>query len=68
MTVRKLRAAQRGPWCSYCGPKETRAVYRGCHFEKFACQDHLDNLNKDDAEQTRRDKLYSEADHSIPWV
>lgn len=65
MTVRRLKKAQRGPWCSYCAAKTERAVHRGCGFRKFACTDHLDDLIADDQkEDTGPD--HSDAAFSLP--
>jgi len=65
MTVRRLKKAQRGPWCSYCPDKTERAVHRGCGFRKFACSYHLDKLKSDDRkEDTGPD--YSDAAFSLP--
>lgn len=44
---RKLKARQRGPWCQYCEPKTTRAVYRDYGFHNFACEEHKGQLPKD---------------------
>lgn len=41
MTVRKLRAKQRGPSCFWCAK---RAAFRGFMFGRFACLTHLDDL------------------------
>lgn len=59
MTVRRLRAKQRGPRCSYC---EERAVHRGCYFRMFACSEHLDKLTEDDAAQAAQDSYQTEGE------
>ena len=59
MTVRVLRAKQRGPNCSYCANK---AKWRGVYFTRFACAEHEGLLRTADAEQERRDACHSEAD------
>jgi len=48
MTVRRLRAKQRGPRCSYC---TERAIHRGVGFTMFACAEHLDSLTAADRRQ-----------------
>jgi len=48
MTVRKLRAKQRGPRCSHC---DARAVHRGVNFTRFACDEHLAVLQAEDDRQ-----------------
>lgn len=55
MTVRRLRAKQRGPRCGYC---TERAVWRGMGFTLFACAEHETQLRTDDADQARRDEHY----------
>jgi hypothetical protein len=59
MTVRRLRANQRGPRCSYCSE---RAVHRGCLFTRFACPDHLDKLRTEDAGRARIEQYVSDAE------
>lgn len=54
MTVRRLRANQRGPKCSWCAGK---ATHRGFMFGKLACADHI-------AELTAWDKREQEPDYS----
>jgi hypothetical protein len=65
MTVRRLKKAQRGPWCSYCPPKSERAVHRGCGFTKFACSKHMPNLTADDEAQSRRDSYQTDAEWQL---
>lgn len=62
MTVRKLRAKQRGPQCSYCSE---RANWRGVYFTRFACDGHHSLLIDDDAVQSVRDSHHSEAEWGL---
>lgn len=62
MTVRRLKPKQRGPWCDFCEPKTTRAVHRDTCFRKFACSEHLPDLEAEDREETRRDAYQTEAE------
>lgn len=64
MTVRRLRAKQRGPRCNHC---ERRAVYRGCDFTRFACTAHHPELFAEDRAQAIRDSHESEADYAIRY-
>lgn len=64
MTVRRLRAKQRGPWCSYCQEK-VRAVHRGCGFRKFACSKHFEDLHSDDAKDAAFDSYKTEAEWNL---
>lgn len=52
MSVRSLKAKQRGPRCSYC---TERAKWRGLMFRRFACSEHHGRLVAEDQEQSRRD-------------
>lgn len=56
-----LKPNQRGPWCSFCEPKTTRAthVHIGWHPRLFACHKHYYKLAK--VEET--DKEMTEADY-----
>jgi hypothetical protein len=54
MTVRRLRARQRGPCCSWC---EKRAIHRGVLFTKFACDVHLIDLQAADDRQEHINRL-----------
>lgn len=56
MTVRRLKAKQRGPVCSYC---ESKAEYRGFGFGKFACEQHVPELTAWDRREQAPD--YSDA-------
>lgn len=62
MVVRKLRAKQRGPKCSYC---PERANWRGMYFTRFACDGHHGLLIDDDSVQMQRDSHQSEAEWSM---
>jgi tRNA(Ile2) C34 agmatinyltransferase TiaS len=53
MSVRLLRAKQRGPKCSTCGE---RAKWRGVDFTRFACADHEKELRAEDDEQVMRER------------
>ena len=56
MSVRRLKAKQRGPFCTYC---QERAVWRGSMFRKFACNAHEHWLRDDDRRDCADD--YSDA-------
>jgi hypothetical protein len=56
VTVRKLRAKQRGPKCSWC---DAKAIQRGFMFSRFACADHAAELAAWDARAQAPD--YSDA-------
>jgi hypothetical protein len=62
VSVRRLRAKQRGPRCSYC---PSLAKHRGMHFTKFACEDHRSQLVADDEAAAARDSLQSDADWAL---
>lgn len=62
MTVRRLRANQRGTRCSYC---DCRATHRGVYFTRFSCEDHLIALYNEDQVQDLHDGKQSMADWSI---
>lgn len=58
--MKKLKEKQRGPWCSFCPPKTTRAVYRqDCFSGKFSCERHSEDLliieQKEDDKMTEAD-------------
>jgi hypothetical protein len=59
MTVRRLRAKQRGPFCSWC---KERATHRGVGFTRFACVEHLAELEKADTDQSRLDQHETEGE------
>jgi len=42
--MRKLRAKQRGPKCSFC---ENKATHRSMYFNKYGCADHLAEVQAD---------------------
>ena len=65
VTVKKLKQKQLGPWCSYCSEKTVRAVHQGCGFGKFACEQHLPNLEKNDYAE-RHIEDFSDAAFSLP--
>lgn len=62
MTVRRLKKAQRGPWCSYCDVDRKRAVHRGLGFRKFACSEHLPVLTAEDKEDERMSAYETEGE------
>jgi hypothetical protein len=62
MTVRPLKAAQRGPWCSYCEGEKVRATHRGLGFTKFSCAAHVSDLEAADMTQTRMDRYETEGE------
>ena len=62
MTVRRLKAAQRGAWCSYCADLKTRATHRGVSFTKFSCAGHLPALEAADREQARLESYETEGE------
>lgn len=62
MSVRKLRAKQRGMKCNFC---DAPAVWRGVYFTRFACAAHYEKLVDIDNEQQRRDAHQSEAEWEL---
>lgn len=62
MTVRRLRANQRGPICNHC---KARAIWRGVYFTRFACDAHQHDLEREDAGQGARDSRQTEAEWSL---
>jgi len=56
MAVKRLRAKQRGPSCSWCSE---RASHRGYGSAKFSCPDHLSELEEWDRRESTPD--YSDA-------
>lgn len=66
--MKKLKAKQLGPWCSFCDPKTTRAVYRENGFaDTFACPLHKSALDKHEKQQAEREEYLTEADHQT-WM
>jgi len=61
MTVRRLRAKQRGPWCDYCEHKE-RAIHTSGH-DKHSCTKHLPELEKYDDGVAMRDSYQTEGEY-----
>lgn len=61
--MKKLKPKQRGPWCSFCEPKTTRAVYREDGFAKvFSCESHKQALSTHEKELARMENRFTEAD------
>jgi|TARA_R110000851_G_scaffold101943_1_gene218247 hypothetical protein len=58
MTVRKLKAKQRGPWCSYCGERATHT--RG--HQKHSCTYHLPDLRDFDLQENKKDSYQTEGE------
>jgi hypothetical protein len=58
MTVRKLRAKQRGPWCSYC---DARAIHTSGH-QKHSCTDHLPELEAFDLHEYKKNSYQTEGE------
>lgn len=66
--MKKLKAKQLGPWCSFCAPKTTRAVYRENGFaDKFACSEHKSALAQHDRQKAEREQRITEADYQT-WM
>lgn len=62
--MKKLKAKQIGPWCSFCPPKTTRAIYRASGVaHNFACDKHKDDLAKSEKQSDR----LTEADYQT-WM
>lgn len=57
MAVRKLKAKQRGPQCSWC---QERATHRGFMFSRHACDNHIPELTAWDRQAQAPD--YSDAE------
>lgn len=63
-----LKAKQLGPWCSFCAPKTTRAVYRENGFaDTFSCSKHKSDLAEHEKQQSKRDEHLTEADYQT-WM
>jgi hypothetical protein len=62
MTVRRLKGAQLGPWCSYCTAAPFRATHRGLSYTKFACIEHLPMLQAADRKQAQQDSCETEGE------
>lgn len=58
----KLRKKQMGHWCSYCGPKETRAIYRSSGFRYYACEAHKAEIDRYDAIEARMSAYETEGE------
>lgn len=66
--MKKLKAKQLGPWCSFCAPKTTRAVYRENGFaDTFACPLHKSNLDIHEKRKSEREEHLTEADYQT-WM
>ncbi|GFD77248.1 hypothetical protein KUL118_01100 [Tenacibaculum sp. KUL118] len=66
--MKKLKANQRGPWCSFCEPKTERAVYRENGFAgKFACSEHKSALAEHEKREVEREEHLTEADYQT-WM
>ncbi len=66
--MKRLKANQLGPFCSWCEPKTSRAVYRQDGFAgKFACAFHAAALEDLEAEERQRDERITEADRQT-WM
>lgn len=62
--MRRLKKKQLGPWCSFCPPKSTKAVYvqDGWH-GKFCCENHRQEM----ADYEKAEGELTEADYQT-WV
>lgn len=66
--MKKLKANQLGPWCSFCAPKTERAVYRENGFaDKFACSEHKSALAQHECQKEEREQRLTEADYQT-WM
>lgn len=74
--MKKLKENQLGPFCSYCEPRTTRAVYRksswaysySAGFNKYCCEEHKESLLEDERKCSKdSEDSYSEADYST-WL
>lgn len=64
--MKKLKANQLGPWCSFCAPKTSRAIYREDGFaDKFACSEHRSALTQH--ERQKAEQRLTEADYQT-WM
>lgn len=54
--MKRLKSNQLGPWCSFCAPKTSRAVWREHGGGLFACRDCVPQL-----EQREKDVAITEA-------
>lgn len=66
--MKKLKANQLGPWCSFCASKTERAVYRENGFAStFACSKHNGYLAQHEKREAEREKHLTEADYQT-WM
>ncbi len=66
--MKKLKANQLGPWCSFCAPKTTRAVYRENGFAStFACSEHKSALAQHEKREAEQEQRLTEADYQT-WM
>ena len=62
--MKKLKAKQLGPWCTFCPPKTTKATHVQCGwYGQFACEEHKEDLKKVEQEEDR----LTEADYQT-WM
>lgn len=61
--MKKLKTLQLGPWCSFCPPKTTRAVYREDGFARmFCCKEHIPDLKRHEILEISRESRVTDAD------
>lgn len=66
--MKRLKPNQIGPYCSFCEPRTTKAVFRNdVMFNKFACDNHKKDLMKYEHDQDERDSHLTEADYQTWW-
>jgi len=59
-----LKKKHLGPYCSFCPPKTTRAVYTDEHrHSTFACEDHKQDLIKEESKTRHTEERMTEADY-----
>lgn len=66
--MKRLKKNQVGPWCSFCPPKTSRAVWRDYGFTGvFACENCRDNLASHERQSEIRESRITDADEQT-WM
>ncbi len=66
--MKKLKANQLGPWCHWCPPKTTRAVWRPHgSFHVCACDEHIPELKQLERDCAEVEAHITEADRQT-WM
>lgn len=66
--MKRLKKNQKGPWCSFCPPKTSRAVWRDYGFMGvFACEDCSEHLESYEYSSELREARITNADEQT-WM